>query len=672
MKISIGASFADANDDTAVKLYVTDKENGTSDDAIEGTLVETTVGDIVQNCYSDTAGTIPTEGLEAGKYWVAAEIGDSRQYQEFTMYATAREYAEGARDLFVKWYQTKGFYNGENYLGLSADTGNGSGIDWEAYIFGALGYDADSELLASSEGKTYLDTKASQFKNATLESLTSNQGSVPASKILGRQILGIAGLGGDPRNIGGANLVEALISLAYKDHDIAGGELNLDEDGSLRVRLAESDTITESYFLLALEVVNATPEEGYTEELRAAGLKTLVNACEKVDLSASTNMSDFYSMTLFACEFLNDVEGMEGEAQKLLDAFRKNYTSVIANGSNMNTFSVAVATTTAVGAGVTLDEYGTDDPWIGENGQSALFALLCQQNAGGGMGQYDTRMASYEVLQGLADLLNGKTCFRVAHETYMENYPQYSDDYLAGKAVEKQIAAIGEVTLESKGAIEAARSAYDALTEEQKGFVENLDTLIAAEKAYADLTAELPFTDLKDGDWYMENVRYVYVNGIMNGMTATTFEPDSALTRAMYITMLYRLGGEPEVKATSSYDDVKDDEWYSKAVAWGTENGIVEGYAGKFAPQDPITREQMAAMMYRYAKLNGCDVSNTASFDAFKDGSSVSDWAKEEMGWAVASKLIQGHDNGTLEPQGNATRAQAAAVLQRFDENILN
>ena len=199
-----------------------------------------------------------------------------------------------------------------------------------------------------------------------------------------------------------------------------------------------------------------------------------------------------------------------------------------------------------------------------------------------------------------------------------------------------------------------------------------LDVLIAAEKAYADLTAELPFTDLKDGGWYMENVRYVYLNKIMNGMTATTFEPDSALTRAMYITMLYRLSGEPEVKAGSAYDDVKGDEWYAKAVAWGTEKGIVEGYAGKFAPQNNITREQMAAMMYRYAKLNGCDVSNTASFDAFKDGNTVSDWAKEEMGWAVAAKLIQGHDNGTLEPQGNATRAQAAAVFQRFDENILN
>ena len=737
---AIGAVFENVENDTPVKIYITSKENGTSENAEKDTLVETTVSQVKSNFSETGTVSVPTSELKAGKYWIGIEVGESRQYQEFNMYATAREYAEAAQKLFVKWYQTKGFVKNGEYLGLSADTGNGSGIDWEAYIFGAMGYDANDSLLTSSPNlgnSSYLDLKASKFKNATLESLTANQGSAPASKILGRQILGIAGLGGDPRNIGGANLVEALISLAYKDHDIAGGELNLDEDGSLRVRLADMDTIAEAYFLLALEVVNATPEEGYTEELRAAGLKTIINAWKDIDLSEATNVSDFYSMTLFACEFLNDVEGMEGEAQKLLDAFLKNYTSVIANGIYMNEFSIAVATTTVVGAGVTLDEYGTDDQWIGENGQSALFELLCQQNAGGGMGQYDTRMASYEVLQGLTDLLNGKTCFRVAHETYMENYPQYSDDYLAGKAVEKQIAAIGEVTLESKDAIEAARSAYDALTEEQKGLVENLDTLtaaeaklaelektaadkaaakavddkiaaigevtrgskeaikgaraaydaltagqkefvtkldvlIAAEKAYADLTAELPFTDLKDGGWYMENVRYVYLNKIMNGMTATTFEPDSALTRAMYITMLYRLSGEPEVKAGSAYDDVKGDEWYAKAVAWGTEKGIVEGYAGKFAPQNNITREQMAAMMYRYAKLNGCDVSNTASFDAFKDGNTVSDWAKEEMGWAVAAKLIQGHDNGTLEPQGNATRAQAAAVFQRFDENILN
>ena len=245
-------------------------------------------------------------------------------------------------------------------------------------------------------------------------------------------------------------------------------------------------------------------------------------------------------------------------------------------------------------------------------------------------------------------------------------------DKAAAKAVDDKIAAIGEVTRDSKDAIEAARSAYDALTDGQKALVTNADALLRAERDYAVLVTDLPFTDLKEDGWYLDSVRYVYFNGMMNGMSETTFEPDTALTRAMYVTMLYRLSGEPSVKVGNVYADVKGDEWYAKAVSWGTENGIVEGYDGKFSPMDSITREQMAAMMYRYAELNGCDVSASASFDSFSDGSTVSEWAKEEMSWAVASKLIQGHENGTLEPQGNATRAQAAAVLQRFAEMIQN
>ena len=276
--------------------------------------------------------------------------------------------------------------------------------------------------------------------------------------------------------------------------------------------------------------------------------------------------------------------------------------------------------------------------------------------------------AAYDALSDEEKALVTKADILTAAEAKLAQLEKEAADKAAAKAVDEKIAAIGEVTKDSKGAIEAARSAYNALTADQKSLVAKADDLVAAEEAYAYITAKLPFTDLKDGAWYMENVRYAYLNGIIVGMTDTTFAPDSELTRAMYITMLYRMSGEPEVKAGSAYDDVKGSEWYAKAVAWGTEKGIVVGYAGKFAPQDNITREQMAAMMYRYAKLNGCDVSNTASFDAFKDGNTVSDWAKKEMGWAVASKLIQGHDNGTLEPKGNATRAQAAAVLQRFAE----
>ena len=276
--------------------------------------------------------------------------------------------------------------------------------------------------------------------------------------------------------------------------------------------------------------------------------------------------------------------------------------------------------------------------------------------------------AAYDALTDEGKELVTKLDTLTAAEAKLAELEKEAADKAAAKAVDDKIDAIGEVTKDSKSAIEEARAAYNALTDEQKALVTKADALAAAEKMYVYLTTEIPFTDLEKDGWYLDYVRYAFVNDIMNGMTATTFEPNGTLTRAMYITMLYRLNGEPEVKAASAYGDVKGDEWYAKAVAWGTENGIVEGYAGKFAPQDSITREQMAAMMYRYAKLNGGDVSASASFDAFKDGSSVSDWAKEEMGWAVASGLMQGHDNGTLEPKCNATRAQAAAVLQRFAE----
>ncbi|MGN0962605.1 MAG: S-layer homology domain-containing protein [Clostridia bacterium] len=274
--------------------------------------------------------------------------------------------------------------------------------------------------------------------------------------------------------------------------------------------------------------------------------------------------------------------------------------------------------------------------------------------------------AAYDALSDEEKALVTKADTLTAAEAGLAELEKEAADKAAAKAVDDKIAAIGEVTLDSKEAIEEARAAYDALTDDQKALVEKADDLVSAEETFAYISAELPFTDLAEDGWYLDAVRYVYLNGIMNGMTETTFEPDSELTRAMYITMLYRLNGEPEVNAASSYDDVKGDEWFAKAVAWGTEKGIVQGYAGKFAPQESITREQMAAMMYRYAKLTGGDVTASASLDAFSDGSSVSDWAKKEMSWAVASGLMQGHDNGTLEPKGNATRAQAGAVMQRF------
>lgn len=260
------------------------------------------------------------------------------------------------------------------------------------------------------------------------------------------------------------------------------------------------------------------------------------------------------------------------------------------------------------------------------------------------------------------------------------NYPEYQNkwleakdgapaDVIAAEAVEDAINAIGTVNSGSKQAIDKARNAYNALTEEQKALVENEDILLAAEKAFADITTEVPFTDIPDA-WYREAIHYAYVNDLMIGMSETTFEPQTALSRAMFITMIYRLEGEPEISGTIPYNDVPAEEWFTNAILWGTEQGIVEGYDNSFAPNADITREEMVAMLYRYAKTKGIDVSVTSDLTTFTDGMAVSNWCKDEMGWAVSAKLINGYENNTLQPQGKATRAEAATIIMRYAETF--
>ncbi|MBQ1251522.1 MAG: S-layer homology domain-containing protein, partial [Firmicutes bacterium] len=245
-------------------------------------------------------------------------------------------------------------------------------------------------------------------------------------------------------------------------------------------------------------------------------------------------------------------------------------------------------------------------------------------------------------------------------------------DQAAAADAEALINAIGEVTKDSGEAIEAARAAYDALTDDQKALVENLDVLTAAEAEYAALMTpvELPFTDIPDA-WYQDAIRFVYENGIMNGMTPTTFEPGTTLSRAMYITMIWRMEGEPAANGENTYTDVKDDFWYTDAIIWGTEVGIVNGYGdGIFKPEGNVTRQEMAKMMYCYAEYKGADMSATADFSAFKDGEKVASWAAPYMSWAVGSELMKGDPNGNLNPAGKATRAEAATVIMRFAELV--
>ena len=179
------------------------------------------------------------------------------------------------------------------------------------------------------------------------------------------------------------------------------------------------------------------------------------------------------------------------------------------------------------------------------------------------------------------------------------------------------------------------------------------------------------FTDLDAKAWYHEGVDYALTNGLMNGVGGGRFEPDGQLTRAQLVTVLYRAAGEPDTgKQVNPFTDVADDAWYTKAVIWAANNGIVNGVAkNTFAPDDSITREQIAAMLYRYA---GAEAAKEDKLSAFPDAAKVSDWAKEALNWAVASGLINGvaDANGTanLEPQATATRAQIATILMRWLE----
>lgn len=182
----------------------------------------------------------------------------------------------------------------------------------------------------------------------------------------------------------------------------------------------------------------------------------------------------------------------------------------------------------------------------------------------------------------------------------------------------------------------------------------------------------LPFGDVKTADWFYNDVKYVYEKGMMAGTAADVFAPNATTTRAMIVTILYRLEGSPAVTGTSSFVDVPAGQWYTDAVNWAAANQIVKGTsATTFAPNDSITREQMAAILYRYAQYKGYDVTKNADLSGYSDNGQVSAYAKDALAWANAAKLINGVTNTTLAPQGNATRAQVSAILHRFCDGVV-
>ncbi|WNX83965.1 S-layer homology domain-containing protein [Agathobaculum sp. NTUH-O15-33] len=189
--------------------------------------------------------------------------------------------------------------------------------------------------------------------------------------------------------------------------------------------------------------------------------------------------------------------------------------------------------------------------------------------------------------------------------------------------------------------------------------------------AYSDHCAAKRFTDVPAASWYHEAVDYVVGHGLMKGASDTTFAPDVDTTRGMLAAILYRREGSPSVGAESAFTDVATNRYDTAAITWASAEGVVTGYGGGlFGPDDALTREQLAAILYRYARLRGHDGSVGADLSAFSDAAQISAYATDAMRWANAAGLITGKGGGLLDPKGNAKRSETAAILMRLNRYL--
>ena len=197
-----------------------------------------------------------------------------------------------------------------------------------------------------------------------------------------------------------------------------------------------------------------------------------------------------------------------------------------------------------------------------------------------------------------------------------------------------------------------------------------ISVLISSFHCFAKNTTSV-FTDVPEHEWFAESIEYVKDKGLMNGITVTTFEPQTSITRGMIVTIIYRLERSPKVNGELQFSDVNPTYYYCTPIIWASENGIVNGYSkDTFAPDDEITREQFATILYRYAKKKGINVSyddEKVNLTNYEDEKKISDYAVNAISWAKETGLIKGVTVTTLEPQGKATRAQAATIFMRFD-----
>lgn len=218
------------------------------------------------------------------------------------------------------------------------------------------------------------------------------------------------------------------------------------------------------------------------------------------------------------------------------------------------------------------------------------------------------------------------------------------------------------------GAGSGSSSADDIQQPEQSGNADN--------SGNSDTPAASTFSDVSADAWYADAVNYVTSNGLFNGTSGNTFSPNSQMTRAMMVTVLYRMAGSPDVAgAANTFSDIASGMWYTDAITWASSKSIVNGYSnGTFGVNDSVTREQLAAILYRYAVSTGVQgelTSASGAADGFADSARISIYAKTAVDWAVENGLINGKGNNKLDPRGTATRAELAAILMRFNESIL-
>lgn len=186
--------------------------------------------------------------------------------------------------------------------------------------------------------------------------------------------------------------------------------------------------------------------------------------------------------------------------------------------------------------------------------------------------------------------------------------------------------------------------------------------------ADGELSPQNRFDDVYASDWYYDSVCYVVERGLFQGTSDTKFEPLMTMNRAMLATVLYRMMGTPETTYSAIFTDVPKDEWYSIGIVWAAENGIVKGAGdGTYQPNGPLSREQIALMLYNYAAWLGLDTTPRSDLSTIPDGATVSAWASDAMSWAVAVGLFQGDQNGKLNPADSVTRSSVAVLLQRFE-----